>query len=553
MYVRLILTLFFLVVVLLGAAVLFVPSFGQSSYQPLPATEKVTLGKVEPHCPEKYPEWRKRQVIEGITVEESPVCSPDDPAAVAAFVKGTNNVSHDILMKTQLAPDAVVLENDRDGDGDPDVVHIRLEVAELNGYSPDIPEPVPAYFIAPGIQPGFWVFAPKTHGMATVNFFSVEANPMLRMPSPTIRVEAGDTVKVTLENTHYFPHTIHFHGVDHPFLDEQGEGNDGVPDTSELPVMPGESRTYDMTPRQTGTMLYHCHVQPHAHLAMGLLGMFVVEENRPNNWVQTLNVGAGHVRYPAVAIREAYDQEYDLLFQDVDRGLHDLIKTANDPRLIAKAMRLYDVTDELPDYYLVNGRSAPYTMRESSIVVEPNQDVKLRVANGGQEGVSLHSHGHKMTITHYDGVEHNPAAWITRDVYWLSTVQRLDLHLKTVNNGLHSYGEGIWMLHNHVEKGFTNDGMHPGGANTMIVYKSFLDETGMPKTRGEDMSPAFTKEFYEKKVPVWTSIDKGNMLGDPGSVRASMMRPLLLAFLIGLLGGGIVVVARSFRKRSGRV
>ena len=52
------------------------------------------------------------------------------------------------------------------------------------------------------------------------------------------RAEQGDQISITLENTHYLPHTIHFHGVDHPyhfFLDtpdlkeKQRVRNDGVP------------------------------------------------------------------------------------------------------------------------------------------------------------------------------------------------------------------------------------------------------------------------------------------------------------------------------------
>jgi len=64
-----------------------------------------------------------------------------------------------------------------------------------------------------------------------------------------------------------------------------------------------------MTPRSTGTMMYHCHVQPHTHVTMGLLGMFVIEVNRPNNWVQSMNISAGHVGYPSAALREIYDRE----------------------------------------------------------------------------------------------------------------------------------------------------------------------------------------------------------------------------------------------------
>jgi FtsP/CotA-like multicopper oxidase with cupredoxin domain len=298
-------------------------------------------------------------------------------------------------------------------------------------------------------------------------------------------------------------------------------------------------------------MFYHCHVQHHVHFLMGLQGMFVVEENRPNNWVQTLNVGAGHVRHPSVAVREVYDQEYDLHYQDMDRTLHELVRTANDPRLIAKAMRLYDITDDAPDYFLLNGRSFPYTLRESLVVVEPNENVKLRVLNGGEHGISLHPHGHKVTITHYDGVEHNPAAQITRDVIWLSSAQRVDLHLKTVNDGLHSNGEGAWMLHDHKETGVTTDGIYPGGNVSLIVYRSFLDGNAMPKTHGIDLK-FFNAKYYDRKVPVWATYDEGQMLSDVVESRPLLSRMILLSFVVGLLLGGFACVVRSARKRSMR-
>src|SRR5262245_35065665 len=63
--------------------------FGESSYQAPPDSRKIDLGKVEPFCPDLHPDWRKRQEIEGVTIEESLACNPDNPWAVAAFVKGT--------------------------------------------------------------------------------------------------------------------------------------------------------------------------------------------------------------------------------------------------------------------------------------------------------------------------------------------------------------------------------------------------------------------------------------------------------------------------------
>lgn len=553
-----------LILIVLGAAVLLLPPawfpvpmqefvasyWGEALYRRPPDSTTVSFDTSEPFCHDHHPRWRQQQVVAGVAIEESLVCDPDNPAEVTAFVKGTNNVPMDVLMQTNLTPTTVVKEHDRDADGDPDVIHVRLEVAELNGRSPDIPEPFPAYDIAPGIQPGLWVFAPKTRGMATKNFDTNVANPTLRLPSPTIRVELGDTLKLTLENTHYLPHTIHLHGVDHPFVNSDGQGVDGVPLTSEMPVLPGESRTYTITPRQTGTMFYHCHVQPHVHILMGLQGMFVVEENRPNNWLQTLNLGAGHVRHPSVAIKERYDREYDLHYQDMDQTLHELIQTANDPRLVAESTnRRYDITDQTPDYFVLNGRSFPFTMRESLVVVKPNENVKLRVLNGGAETLSLHTHGHKVTITHYDGVEHNPAAQITRDVVSIGPAQRVDLHLQTVNDGLHNYGPGVWLFHDHKEKGVTTNGINPGGNISAIVYESFLGKSGRPKIQGMDWTLFFSKEYYQKKIPVWGSLDESGLLGEAGSQSLSWGRAVIPGLVAGLLLAGVAALMRFVVKR----
>ncbi len=499
---------------LLGAALLLTPILASAGVS-LPKSVKIDPGPIEAVCNQNNPEWREAQTIEGVEIQESLRCSPDNPAHVAAEVKGTNNISMETLMQGYYAADAIIKKDDRDGDGDPDLIIIRLEVAELNGHSPDFDGLVPTFDIAPNIQPGFWVFAPKSRGMATNSFVGTDANPLLRPPSPPIRVEQGDTVWIQLENSHYFPHTIHLHGVDHPFIDGKGQGNDGVPQTSDKFVLPGSSRTYEIQPRVPGTFVYHCHVQTHVHLAMGLVGMLIVEENRPNNWVQTFNVGGGQVRHPSKAILEKYDSEYDLHYHAMDKELHNIIQQNNDPRLTAKKMnREYDMTDSTEDYHVLNGRSFPYTLRENIIVAEPNQKIKLRMFNSTGEMLAIHTHGHKATITHYDGVEHNPSAQIMRDIYDIAPAQRNDLEIDTTDDGLHSYGSGIWVYHDHREKGITTDGMNPGGNVSALVYKEFLNEVGLPKTIGESPMNLFTEAFHARKVPVWQDIDAWNSLGE---------------------------------------
>ncbi|MCK5830841.1 MAG: multicopper oxidase domain-containing protein [Methylococcales bacterium] len=485
-------------------------------YQPPPETQETFLGKVEPFCPETIdPAWRKSYLIEDIAIAPSPVCDPDNPYGVAAFVKGTNNVSMATIMQTQLSPDTLIKTNDIDGDGDPDEIHIRLEVIELNGFSPDLKDPVTTYKIAPGIQPGFWAFAPKSRGMSNESFSSVKANPLLRLPSPAIRVEQGDKIIVTLENSHYFPHSIHFHGVDHPFQKENGEGNDGVPQISNKLTMPGKKFSYELSPRQTGTMIYHCHVQAHTHILMGLIGMFIVEENQPNNWVQTFNIGNGLVRHSSVAVKKQYTQEYDLQYQDVDEELHNLIQTANDSRLLAKAYnRDYNITQRTPEFFILNGHSFPYTLRDSLVVVKPDEKVKLRVFNAGDKQVALHTHGFKPTATHLDGVELKPEARIQRDVFTVGPAQRVDLELYAHNDGLNSMGPGIWTFHDHAEEAVTTNGIYPGGHISSVVFESFLGPHGMPKLQGVDVSPFFTEEFYQKKIPIWNQSDDKKLYGE---------------------------------------
>ncbi len=507
---------------------------GPPAYRPLPASAPVEAEPPEAYCPDTHANWRGAQRIAGVEVRPAQACEPDNPFAVAAFVRGTNNVPADVLMASGLTPDAVVKGADLDGDGDPDEIHIRLEVVELNGASPELPEPVTQYAIAPGIQPGFWVFAPKLAGMSTANAESLQARRMLRLPSPAIRVEQGDRVRITLENSHYMPHTLHLHGSDHPFRDVDGEDNDGVPIASGLPVMPGQARTYELEPRAAGTKFYHCHVQPHVHVMMGLQGLFVIEENRADNWVQTLNVGAGQVRAPSRAVAEDYDGEYDLHYTDADRELNQRVQVSNDPRLVTAAMhRDYDATEASSDYFLLNGRSFPYTFRESLVVVEPGQRIRLRVVNGGRDGIALHTHGHTVTITHRDGVPLPAGAAETRDVVWIATAQRLDLSLSTANDGVGAYGPGIWLFHDHGSKAVTTDGLGPGGHISAIVYQEYLAADGWPRTAGVSWDPYFTTAYYRRDWPVWEQYAPGRFAA-PDTDRALLWRALAFGLLAGI-------------------
>lgn len=112
---------------------------------------------------------------------------------------------------------------------------------------------------------------------------------------------------------------------------------------------------------------------------------------------------------------------------------------------------------------------------------------------------------------------------LTRDVFDVSPAQRLDLSLNTKNDGLNSYGPGLWMFHDHVPTGTTTDGMEPGGNITILAYKSFLDAQGMPKMYDELFNDVFNKEYYAKQRPLWANGDRANF-----SVMQEKFRQIML-------------------------
>ena len=390
-------------------------------------------------------------------------------------------------LEAELAPipgadeGAVVLGRDLDGDGDTDEIHFHLEVVEIQE------EVYPGEFVT------FWVFAPLGSNMTTP----------ARLPSPTLRVEEGDHVAITLYNTHYLPHTIHLHGTNHPYA------MDGVPHMTQHEVEPGKSFTYRFIAGAPGTYWYHCHVQDHVHPLMGLAGMLIIEPNRPHNHFAHLIPGAGRVTSLAAATREEYQGEYSLVYMDIDDRLNRIPAAYSDPREIEKRMhRDYDSTQRKPNIFMLNGRSFPFTMRDTPILVKPDETTKLRILNVGARTVYLHTHGHHPTLTHVDGRAVPPAARITRDTFDIGPAQRVDLALRTGSDGVHASGPGVWLMHDHAQPAASNKGINPGGDHTAIVYDGFMGADGLPIGPTDHPGHSaharyFDPAYYQGRVPVF--------------------------------------------------
>lgn len=186
-----------------------------------------------------------------------------------------------------------------------------------------------------------WGFSPEVGDGAVAD---------LRLPSPTIRVNEGDSVVVRVVNPSEEGHTIHWHGLD------VDQANDGVPAFSQF-VLKGDTFHYRFRATHAGNYIYHCHVTTTLHLMMGMYGSFIVE--RPDN-----RVFAGGPRY---------DRDYDYLGSELDQSWNDDF-TMTGPFYNFEA-----------DHFLLNGKSGQQIYNDTGMHVQltAGDTVLLRLLNVG--------------------------------------------------------------------------------------------------------------------------------------------------------------------------
>ncbi|MEE9613960.1 MAG: multicopper oxidase domain-containing protein [Thermodesulfobacteriota bacterium] len=265
--------------------------------------------------------------------------------------------------------------------------------------------------IAPGVKVMTWGFGLE--------------GEELSVPGPEIRVDEGDFVRVYFKNTHVMPHTIHFHGLNAPFH------SDGVPGLSQKNVMGNEVFVYEFVARRPGTHAYHCHYQTLSHLDMGMYGAFIVKPK---------------------------DEKYE-----TDR---DIVWFLDEWSVIEEG-EWYDLpmagTNGKYNYFTIN--SVSWGDLGAAIGgLKLGEKVRVRMINMGYKNHSMHIHGHKTSVTHYDG-------YAVKDPHFIDTIpiapgQRIDFIFEADN-------PGIFPAHCHVVPHVTNNGVYPGGMLTGIVYEGF--------------------------------------------------------------------------------
>jgi FtsP/CotA-like multicopper oxidase with cupredoxin domain len=214
-------------------------------------------------------------------------------------------------------------------------------------------------------------------------------------PAPIIVTEQDTDVQLTVTNVGLVirpdlddSHTVHWHGFRNP-----NSIFDGVPEAS-IAVPVGRDFTYLFRPHDAGTYMYHCHFEDVEHVQMGMTGIVLV---RPP-------MGA---KFAYDHASTEFDREFCLLLNEIDTRPHDNLQNVQE----------FQWTNYDPNYYVINGRAYPHTIRRnidpalprqpiSSLVqANPGDRMLLRFANLGYEqhtmdlyGIPMHVIGEDATL-----------------------------------------------------------------------------------------------------------------------------------------------------------
>jgi FtsP/CotA-like multicopper oxidase with cupredoxin domain len=203
------------------------------------------------------------------------------------------------------------------------------------------------------------------------------------VPGPQIRVREGDRIRMNVKNELPESTSVHFHGVELP------NAMDGVPYTTQPPIKPGQSFTYEFTVPNAGSHMYHSHHNAAKQVGMGMLGAFIVE---PRTKASYDNV----------------DVDYVMILNDGSHG------------------------------YTLNGKSFPAT---EPVVAKRGQRVRVRFMNEGMMIHPMHLHGMHMTVITKDGWP-LPAPWKC-DTLNIAPGERYDVIVNCTN-------PGTWAFHCHI-------------------------------------------------------------------------------------------------------
>jgi FtsP/CotA-like multicopper oxidase with cupredoxin domain len=244
-------------------------------------------------------------------------------------------------------------------------------------------------------------------------------------PGPTLIVNQGQLVSITLSNNLPFPVSIVFPG--------QGPVTNlgGIPGVLTSEAAPGSGTvTYTFTASQPGTYLYNSGTRQDLQIEMGLFGALIV---RPSGFSDSnTNTWSGYGTTDS-----KFDQEFLFILSDMDPNTHDDVEHQ---RLAFTGGGTFnpeiDTTRRFANYWLINGRTAPDTMMvafskalpaqpyDAFPMMHPGQNLLMRMVGAGRDPHPFHHHANHARVLARNGrlLRSSPAATISDLSYLVFTI-----------------------------------------------------------------------------------------------------------------------------------
>ncbi|MCY7400718.1 MAG: multicopper oxidase family protein [Nocardioides sp.] len=252
------------------------------------------------------------------------------------------------------------------------------------------------------------------------------------VPGPLLRAEAGDLLRVSIDNQLPVETSVHWHGI------ALRNDMDGVPGITQDPISAGGTFHYEFSAPDPGTYFYHPHSG--VQLDRGLYGVLVVDDpaepgDYDAEWIVVLDDwvdGTGRtpdqvlaqLRKPSGADDGGSSDGMGGMGHGPMGGMGGMGEGAMQSRLLGGA------GDIAYPHYLVNGRTSA---APTTLTGRPGQRVRIRFVNAGSDtAFRVALGGHRMTLTHSDGF---PVVPVSTDALLIGMGERFDVGV-TLDDGV---------------------------------------------------------------------------------------------------------------------
>jgi CopA family copper-resistance protein len=219
-----------------------------------------------------------------------------------------------------------------------------------------------------------------------------------QIPMPTLTFTEGDTAEIYVHNNLNEATALHWHGLHLP------NRYDGVPNLTQMPIMPHTTHLYKFPIIQNGTHFYHSHSMFQEQI--GMYGMFIM--NKRKEWdIPTIPVVLSEwadMKPEEINRRLHNANDWFAIEKGTTQSYTEAIKTGHLKTKITnewKRMNAMDVSDVYYDAFLINGKKEDHYPQ-----FKAGDKVRLRIANGGASDYYwLTYSGGKITVVASDGLD----------------------------------------------------------------------------------------------------------------------------------------------------